>query len=578
MVEYREALDQWSKGLCVNPIFGSALKDEPTPVVKDKVRVFQAAPVILQMGIRKFFLPIARFLSVNPLISECAVGINAHGSEWNALAEHMKKFGDDRIVAGDYSKYDLRMPAQLTQAAFCVMIRIAKWSGNYSEVDVRTMESIAYEVTCPLVAFNGDLMRFLGTNPSGQNMTVYINSIVNSLLNRLGFFSVYDQSTLEEDAPEFCASLGRPVRFRDCNAIAIYGDDLKGSARAGLDRHNHVSFANFLSANDMKFTMPDKESAPVPFMNDTDADFLKRKNRFDSDLGQIVGMLDENSIFKSLHASLASKECTPEEVSAQNIDGALREWFFHGREVFDQRQADMRRVVELTDVKPVDVNKSFDDRVDEWKSKYTPQSGVAFSVAPVPGDVVGAHASGNVMYQRRRYELIYAGKGIFFGGFNVMRADHLWYDGHKYSFVEYRPVDDCMFGLMHIYFVADLKQVLSPVPLLPKAFVGKAIVEICKEEFVVNPLTASGGDRFAASREECKRATVALGLSKFRVPKLRSFNCETYWNEIITIVQDGREYPAWLCYHKSQDLTRSPYIGSIRAPSLVSLGGSWVRV
>lgn len=124
------------------------------------------------------------------------------------------------------------------------------------------MESISFEVTSPLVAYNGTLMRFLGTNPSGQNMTVYINSIVNSILNRLGFFHAYTPDAIEEDKPGFAAELGRPVRFRDCNSIAIYGDDLKGSVIKGLNRHNHVTFAKFLADNDMKLQCPTRNPNP----------------------------------------------------------------------------------------------------------------------------------------------------------------------------------------------------------------------------------------------------------------------------------------------------------------------------
>jgi len=370
MREYHEALDMWASRKCRNCIFGSALKDEPTLKTKDKVRVFQAAPIILQLAIRKYYLPIARFLSLNPLVAECAVGINASGREWDELAKHMNKFGKDRILAGDYSKYDLRMPAQLTQAAFGVMHRIAKWSGNYSIKDITIMESITFEVTNPLVAYNGTLMRFLGTNPSGQNMTVYINSIVNSILNRLGFFHAYTQDTIEEDKPGFAAKLGRPVRFRDCNSIAIYGDDLKGSVIEGLNRHNHVSFAKFLADNDMKFTMPDKTSDPIPFMKDGDADFLKRKNRYDKELDSIVGMLDEMSIFKSLHSGLKSEDLSPKEISAQNIDGALREWFFHGREIFDMRMEQMKEVSQTSGVFPLTLGVDYDERVLRWKAKY----------------------------------------------------------------------------------------------------------------------------------------------------------------------------------------------------------------
>jgi hypothetical protein len=73
--------------------FKACLKDEPTPIAKDKVRVFQAASMPLQLAMRKYFLPIARMLSQHPLMSECAIGINAHGPEMDQLFKHIRKFG-----------------------------------------------------------------------------------------------------------------------------------------------------------------------------------------------------------------------------------------------------------------------------------------------------------------------------------------------------------------------------------------------------------------------------------------------------------------------------------------------------
>ena len=361
-----------------NLIFGASLKDEPTKRTKDKVRVFQAAPLVLQYLIRMYFLPIARFLSLNPLIAELAVGINAHGPEWDELSRFMAKFGDDRIIAGDYSKYDLRMPAQLTLSAFSVMIQIAKWSGNYTVGDIKRMNVLAHEVCTPLVAYNGTLIRFLGTNPSGQNMTVYINSIVNSLLHRLAFFDAYPKSQMVEIGKEL--GLGRPATARDLMALETYGDDAYGSVRPGYDKFNHVQMANYLADHDMKFTMPDKESDPIPFLNRFDADFLKRKNRYSEELGQYVGMLEEASIFKSLHSIIKSKSVSPMEVCTQNIDGALREWFFHGREVFEHRRKQMKQIAEVHDLPCRTLEDDYDSRVAEWKLKYKPQMGKIFDL------------------------------------------------------------------------------------------------------------------------------------------------------------------------------------------------------
>lgn len=72
----------YTSGLRSNDIFKVFLKDEPTKIGKKKVRCVQAAPISLQLNMRKYFLPIVRLLSTLPIMSECAVGINAVGLEW----------------------------------------------------------------------------------------------------------------------------------------------------------------------------------------------------------------------------------------------------------------------------------------------------------------------------------------------------------------------------------------------------------------------------------------------------------------------------------------------------------------
>jgi len=80
--------------------------------------------------------------------------------------------------------------------------------------------------------------------------------------------------------------------------------------------------------------------------------------------------LAEESIMKSLHAVVKSKALTPKEVACQNVDGALREWFFHGREVFDKRLAQMKQIAEIEDLPCTTLNLDFDERVVRWKEKY----------------------------------------------------------------------------------------------------------------------------------------------------------------------------------------------------------------
>lgn len=349
-------------------LFRGCLKDEPTKKGKKKVRVFQASPIVLQILIRKYFLPIARLISVNPLLSECAVGINAHGPEWDQLQAHIKKFGSNRILAGDYSKYDLRTPAQFTSAAFRLMIDIAQETGNYTEDDLIIMQGIATDVVYPLMAYNGDLIQLFGSTPSGHNLTVYVNSIVNSLLLRCAYYTIYPDG----------------ADFADVCSVSTYGDDFKGSVKPGYKNFNHIAVRDVFETFGVVITMPDKESTPVPYMEDESCDFLKRHNHFFPELGCHVGKLDENSIFKSLVAVLSSKFATTEEQSAMNIDGALGEWFYYGKEHFEMRQKQMIEIAKTADISHMckKLHKTFDERVNDWHEKYVAPNGTFQEAEP----------------------------------------------------------------------------------------------------------------------------------------------------------------------------------------------------
>jgi hypothetical protein len=354
-------------------VFKACVKDEATSLDKDKVRIFQAAMWAFQLLVRKYFLPLARLMSLFPLQSESAVGINAHGPEWDECAKHMKKHGEDRILAGDYSKFDLRMPAQMLMSTYKVFCNVCEKCGTYSEDDLIIMRGIATEISYSVVAYNGDMVIHNGSHPSGNNMTVYGNGSDNSLNLRCG----YAHNGLKNGYTFITLP-----KFKKVCAILTYGDDVKGSVKKGFDWFNHISFANYMKENDIIFTMPDKTSTPTKYMNDADADFLKRKNVYNPETELIHGALDEDSIFKSLHTVLKST-VGPKAHAAGNIETALREWFHHGREVFTLRHGQMIEIAERANLQnlSMDVNEDtgavmnslyddYDARLAQFKFKH----------------------------------------------------------------------------------------------------------------------------------------------------------------------------------------------------------------
>jgi hypothetical protein len=337
------------------PICKSSCKDEPTLSTKEKVRIFQAAQLAFQLLVRKYYLPVCRFLSLNPLLSECAVGVNPHSREWSELATHITKFGKNRVCAIDYKEYDLRMPAQLTFCALKIMQRIAKMCG-YSDSDIAIMQGIATDICWPMCAYNGDLIMLLGSNPSGVNVTVYLNGIVNSLLHRLGFFKIYPNER---------------KTFRQCASLITYGDDAAGSVDWWHSGFNMITFRDFLAKHEMTITMAEKDAAFKKFITIGECDFLKRKFVYDKDFGTIVGPLNETSIHKSLCSIMKSKEVSPMEVSAMNLCGAADEYFFHGKSVFEDRIGKLREIAYEHDIGHATkaLQLSFTDRLEIWKKQ-----------------------------------------------------------------------------------------------------------------------------------------------------------------------------------------------------------------
>lgn len=353
--EVDRMLECWRKNERAYSICTATLKDEPTPLNKEKVRVFQASNVAMSICIRKYFLPIIRFLALHPTLSESGVGVNAMGKQWQDLMDFAKTYSDDgEMVPGDYSKYDVRMSSQLTYMAWTVLIDIAQACG-YPEEALTLMRAMVSDIIHAVIEWNGTLITIYNINTSGNNCTVQINGIVNSLLVRMGFF----HSCPEKDD------------FRDHVALITYGDDfLLSRVSEVADRFHFESYKNFLAGKNMKITLPSKTDEVRRSLPFEECDFLKRRSCFIPQINREVGALDEMSIYKSLHANLKSKTATPREVAISCIETAMHEWFAHGEEVYKDRQEKMLKVCAHQGLAVPAAYLTFEERVQRWKDAY----------------------------------------------------------------------------------------------------------------------------------------------------------------------------------------------------------------
>lgn len=328
-----EAERRYKAGVRYCPVFSGQAKDEARAQEKvdvGKIRIFTGAPVDWSLCVRRYLLTFIKTVQENQLLFEAAPGCVAQSLEWEKFREHLTKFGLDRIIAGDYGKFDKRMIAKMILAAFEVIVRVLRDAG-WSEEELQVIYGIAEDTAYPVTNVAGDLVEFFGSNPSGHPLTVIINSIVNALYMR------------------YCYILLNPEReattFKEMVALLTYGDDNTMGVSKMASWFNHTSIRNELAKIGVEYTMADKKSESVPFISIDDVSFLKRTWRWDSDVQAYVCPLDVKSIQKSLLINLPSGTLSSEMHMIEVMNGAVNEWFFHGHDIFEKERAYLLNVV-----------------------------------------------------------------------------------------------------------------------------------------------------------------------------------------------------------------------------------------
>lgn len=280
-----------------------------------------------------YLLPIIRLIQKNRFIFEAGPGTIAQSTEWDDIYRYVTRFGEGRIVAGDYGKFDKRMPASVILAAFDIIIsllRKAKWSDS----DIRIVQGIAEDTAFPTIDFHGELIRCYGTNPSGHPLTVIINGLANSLYVR------------------YCYTVTNPSQhcrdFKDNITLMTYGDDMIMGVNEACTWLDHTKMQKVLADIDIEFTMAEKTAKSVPFIHIDQATFLRRSWRFEPQLGYMVCPIEHASIDKMLTMCVESKTISRQLQACAVLETACREYFWYGEAIFEtKRELFLKWITEL---------------------------------------------------------------------------------------------------------------------------------------------------------------------------------------------------------------------------------------
>lgn len=333
-----------------HPQFCGHLKDEPVSEKKmknGKTRVFTGGEFAWSIVVRKYLLSHIRLIQNNPFIFEAMPGVVAQSTEWRDLYQFITHFGEDRIVAGDYGKFDKRMAAPFILSAFNILERLAAHAG-WPDEDLRFIRCIAQDTAFPCIDFNGDLIEIQG-NPSGHPLTVIINCLVNSLYMRYAYLLISGKSL---------------DTFQENVHLATYGDDNIMGISENCPKFNHTRIAEAMKIIGVEYTMAEKEAESVPYIHISQSSFLKRAFKYDKDIGCIVAPLDESSFHKMLTARLPKDDMAPEAHAICVIETAQREYFFHGKDIFFERQQFFHQLVKDCGLQPWVRDSTFPDYYD----------------------------------------------------------------------------------------------------------------------------------------------------------------------------------------------------------------------
>jgi len=323
---YNSIIDRYKRGERANPIFSANLKDEARQfekILKGQTRIMSSSPFAFTLVTRHYCASFVRVIQRNRLIFECAVGINAHSTEWDNFVKHINVFGDD-MFDGDYKNYDKSMMSMLIYEAALTPWRLMKhYNPEKAEIMKVEYHCLAADLAYSWVNYNGDILTFFRNNPSGHALTVIVNCIVNSYYFRLAF--------LDNKPPDVS------VRdFKKYVRLVTYGDDFVAGVNSSESPwFNFDTVRKSMLSFGVVLTRADKQEGTYKYKRLSEMDFLKRRFVFDERLQRYVAPLALTSIEKSLIICTRSTTVSAQHQSVSCMSSALREMFFHGKEEFE---------------------------------------------------------------------------------------------------------------------------------------------------------------------------------------------------------------------------------------------------
>lgn len=351
-------------------VWRDCMKDELRPNEKvdaGKTRLFTIAPVDYTILCRQYFASFVQMFYQHHGEFFSAVGINPESYEWTKSYNRLKTYGR-RCVAGDFSSFDGTLMAELMAACGEIIDDWYKLKGETDPTATMVRKVLIDEMIHTVQLVQNCVYKTHQGNPSGNPLTVIINTMVNAMYMRLTWLEI-----TAEKAPALCSL----DTYHQNVLEEIYGDDNRLIIKEPvIEIFNQITIAETLSNHGITYTDELKSSDLVKFKDLLDTSFLKRRYRYDPEVtGMILPAIDTDTIYELTNWYRKTEDV--EDQLQQNQRSALDFAFFHGRDFYENFNDKLMTKMREHNLQPVSI--TYDEQLDRFLAlAHGDQSGRKF--------------------------------------------------------------------------------------------------------------------------------------------------------------------------------------------------------
>jgi hypothetical protein len=312
-------------------VFTDYLKDElrdREKVAEKKTRLFSAGPLRLLIAYRMLFGSFMNWFYDNRISNQSSIGVNVYSSEWDVIAKLLLENqtpGVPGIGAGDYSKFDGSEKRVIHNAILNIIDRYYD-----DDEDSRMARYVLWqELTNSRHYFNGDIISWSSSLPSGHPLT----SMVNNMYNGIAFRYCWNRAF--EDKPE------EGLFDNYCYLITMGDDNVFSVPQQYIEFFNEAVLSKYMKELGLTYTKEDKTMGDSSLRFITEVEFLKRKWKYDTTLRRYVSPLKLKGLIETLSWTRMGKY--EHEIPVDKVDTALRELSYHDEATFDKWSAKIIR-------------------------------------------------------------------------------------------------------------------------------------------------------------------------------------------------------------------------------------------